>query len=212
MILIKTPIKCINVNSIIIPEEYPDKYPEGIDGRIVNFYIKYAPDFAYHHVYTQFLNAVKNIERITSDDLAIDVVNMAMVNYSYSLGMSVDRWELANHINDKNGFKARYCNSTDHSVTISLPYEVPEEEGVKRKNKPTRHTFTVHKSGIVTQSGPNIDLMRGAYYRFMTTIMQIRPYIIQENRPFNLKYRVTNNPKGSNKVKTDNKNKLLIGC
>ena len=30
MILIKTPIKCINVNSIIIPEEYPDKYPDKV--------------------------------------------------------------------------------------------------------------------------------------------------------------------------------------
>ena len=104
--------------------------------------------------------------------------------------MSVDRWALANYINDHNGFKARYCNSTDHSVTISLPYELTDEEkSVRRKNKPTRHTFMVHKSGIVTQSGPNIDMMRGAYYRFMATIMQIRDLIIQENKPFNLKYR-----------------------
>jgi hypothetical protein len=131
---------------------------------------------------------------------------MAMVNYSYSLGMSVDRWELANHINDRNGFKARYCNSTDHSVTISLPYELPDEDGVRRKNKPTRHTFTVHKSGIVTQSGPNIDLMRAAYYRFMTTIMQIRNFIIQENKPFNLKYRTVNSNDNS-----DN-NGLIATC
>ncbi len=191
-IITKSMIRAFRVKSIIIPKEYPSSYPEGIDSRIVNFYIKYAPDFAYHHVYTQFLNSVRNIERVASNDLAIDNVNMAMVNYSYSLGMSVDRWELANHINDRNGFKARYCNSTDHSVTISLPYELTDEDGGRRKNKPTRHTFTVHKSGIVTQSGPNIDLMRSAYYRFMTTIMQIRNFIIQENKPFNLKYRTVN--------------------
>ena len=194
-IVTKSIIKCMRVKSIIIPAEYPNKYPEGIDERIVNFYIKYAPDYAYHHVYEQFLNSVKHIEKVATNDLAVEGVNMAMVNYSYSLGMSVDRWELANNINDRNGFKARYCNSTDHSVTISLPYELPEEEGARKKNKPTRHTFTVHKSGIVTQSGPNIELMRGAYYRFMMTIMQIRHLIIQENKPFNLKFRPIPNGK-----------------
>lgn len=191
-IIIKSQIKTMKIKSIVIPKEYPDNYPEGVDEKIANFYIKYSPDFAYHHVYTQFLNSVKDIDRVASDDLSLETVNMAMVNYSYSLGMSVDRWELANRINGLNGFKARYCNSTDHSVTISLPYELPEEEQVKRKNKPTRHTFTVHKSGIVTQSGPNIDLMRGAYYRFMMTVMQIRNQVIQDNKPFNLKFRVAN--------------------
>lgn len=201
-VITKSIIKILRVKSIVIPKEYPSKYPEGIDERIVNFYVKYAPDFAYHHVYTQFLNNVKTIERVASDDLSIDNVNMAMVNYSYSLGMCVDRWQLANHINEKNGFKARYCNSTDHSVTISLPYELPDEEAVKRKNKPTRHTFTVHKSGIVTQSGPNIDLMRSAYYRFMATIMQIRNFIIQENKPFNLKYRTVNSSENNKLIMT----------
>jgi len=195
-IITKSIVKILKVKSIVIPKEYPSTYPEGIDPTIVNFYIKYAPDFAYHNVYCQFLDAVKEIDRVTTDDLAIDGVNMAMVNYSYSLGMSVDRYSLANYINDRNGFKARYCNSTDHSVTISLPYDVPDEEkGVRRKNKPTRHTFTVHKSGIVTQSGPNIELMRGAYYRFMMTIMQIREMIIQENKPFNLKFKKIEYPK-----------------
>ena len=122
-----------------------------------------------------------------SDYLSVDVVDMAMINYSYSLGMSINRWSLVNAINGRNGFTARYCNSTDHSVTISLPYEVAANS-TRRKNKPPRHTFMVHKSGIVTQSGPNIDLMRGAYYRFMATIMQIRHMIIQKDQPFNLKY------------------------
>jgi hypothetical protein len=194
-ILLKRPIKTMKVKSIIIPKEYPNNYPEGIDERIVNFYIKYAPDFIYYHVYCQFLDSVKDIDTVASDDLAIDSVNMAMINYSYSIGGSIDRWALANYINGRNGFKARFCNSTDHSVTISLPYELPESErNTRRKNKATRHTFMVHKSGIVTQSGPNINLMREAYYLFMTTIMEIRDLIIQENKPFNLKYRPKYSP------------------
>lgn len=180
-------INIMKVNSIIIPNNYPI-FPSEIDERIANFYLRYICDFAYHHVYSQFLDGVKNITEVTTDDLAIEAVDMAMINYSYSLGMSIDRWALLNSINGKNGFTARYCNSTDHSVTISLPYEVTENSGVRRRNKPPRHTFMVHKSGIVTQSGPNIDLMRGAYYKFMATIMQIRSAIIQKDQPINLKY------------------------
>jgi hypothetical protein len=33
--------------------------------------------------------------------LKIDSVNMAMINYSYGLGMSIDRWALVNFINGK---------------------------------------------------------------------------------------------------------------
>lgn len=183
----KVEMKVMEVKSLKIPSEYPDNYPSEVDKRIVNFYIKYISDFSYHHVYCQFLDNVKNITQVATKDLSIENLDMAMINYSYSLGMCIDRWSLLNAINGRNGFSARYCNSTDHSVTISLPYEV-EDSSVRRKNKPPRHTFMVHKSGIVTQSGPNIDLMRGAYYRFMATIMQIRSQIIQNDQPFNLKY------------------------
>ncbi len=195
--LVEQEIKIMRVNGVKIPGEYPDKYPDGTDPRIINFYIRYASDFAYYHVYCEFLDNVKKITEVATKDLAIDAVDMAMINYSYSLGMSIDRWALLNSINGRNGFTARYCNSTDHSVTISLPYEPAEGAGtgVRRKNKPPRHTFMVHKSGIVTQSGPNIDLMRGAYYRFMATIMQIRPLIIQKDQPFNLKYIPKYSPK-----------------
>ena len=195
IMVLNSDLKVMKVKSIEIPSEYPDKYPSDIDPRIINFYIRYVCDFAYHHVYCQFLDGVKTITEVVSQDpqslqreISIDSIDMAMINYSYSIGMSIDRWALLNAINNrKNGFTARYCNSTDHSVTICLPYEMPEG-GVKKKNKPPRHTFMVHRSGIVTQSGPNIDLMRSAYYRFMSTILQIRQQIIQWNQPFNLKY------------------------
>ena len=195
IMVLNSDLRVMKVKSIEIPKEYPNKYPDNIDPRIVNFYIRYVCDFAYHHVYCQFLDGVKTITEVVSQDstslereLSIDCIDMAMINYSYSIGMSIDRWALLNAINNrKNGFTARYCNSTDHSVTICLPYEMPDG-GVRKKNKPPRHTFMVHRSGIVTQSGPNIDLMRSAYYRFMSTILQIRQQIIQWNQPFNLKY------------------------
>ena len=114
---------------------------------------------------------------------------MAMINYSYSIGGAIDRWELANRIKDRNGFISKYDNSVDHSVTISLPYEIPEHRrGKKRKKKPPCHTFMVYRSGIVTQSGPDTDMMRDAYYLFRDTINDIKDEIIQKNVPFSLKY------------------------
>ncbi len=186
IILVTNNVVALPVKSISIPDQYPNNYPDNIDPRIVNFYIKYAPDFAYHHVFCQFLDSVKDINHVTTYDLAIDGVDMAMINYSYSLGMCIDRWELAQHMNGRNGFAARYINSTDHSVTITLPCESPASTN---KKKPKKNTFTVHRSGIVTQSGPNIDSMRSAYYRFMISIQEIRNNIIQPNKPFSLKFR-----------------------
>ena len=186
----EVPIKIIKVNSIIIPPEYPNNYPKNMDPFVLNFYIKYAPDFAYHHVYTQFLNSVGNITRVIRDDhLNMGNIKVAMINYSYSLGMSINRWALANYINDLNDFKSRYINSIDHSVTISLPYKAKIEKSHRKKTKPSRHTFMVHKSGLVTQSGPNSELAREAYYKFMNTIQEIKDLIIQPDKPFNLKYK-----------------------
>ena len=187
--IVNSEIKIIRVKSIVIPKEYPDKYPD-IDERIVNFYIKFCSDFSYHHVYCQFLDCVSQITEVIDDlDLGIDEINMAMINYSYSIGGAIDRWELANRIKDRNGFISKYDNSVDHSVTISLPYEIPEHKrGTKRKKKPPCHTFMVYRSGIVTQSGPDMDMMRDAYYLFRDTIDDIKDEIIQKNVPFSLKY------------------------
>jgi hypothetical protein len=194
-IIRRKPIEAMIVNSITIPDTYPDKYPDGIDERVVNFYLKYAPDFVYHHVYCQFLESIVDITEIISPDLGIDSLNMAMINYSYSLGMSINRWELVNRIRGRNGFTARFDNSADHCVTISLPYENNnnsyEEQTTKtsRKKKEKCHTFMVYKSGIVTQSGPDIEAMREAYYLFMETIKDIKPFIMKKNTPFKLKYK-----------------------
>lgn len=210
IMVLSVDLKVMKVKSIDVPKQYPDQYPSDIDSRIINFYIRYVCDFAYHHVYCQFLDCVKTITEVIQQNseeerrLEIDCVDMAMINYSYSVGMSIDRWALLNAINNrKNGFTARYCNSTDHSVTICLPYVLPEG-GVRKKDKPPRHTFMVHRSGIVTQSGPNIDLMRGAYYRFMSTIMQIRHQIIQWNQPFNLKYIPKKSPETKHNSRVNN--------
>lgn len=212
--IVKTvPIKASKVLSIKIPNEYPDKYPNGISENIVNFYTKYAPDFSYHHVYSEFLNKIQRIDTLYEGNINIDRLDMAMINYSYSLNMSIDRWKLANYIKGRNGFNSRYCDSTDHSVTISLPYKLTEEQkNVRRKGKPPRHTFMVHRSGIVTQSGPNIKMMREAYELFVRTIEEIKDYIIQEGKPFKVKYRKRNKENDSLSDSSGEVVEKKVGC
>lgn len=182
-------ITAMEVHSLNIPEEYPDNYPSGIDRRIANFYIKQEPNYNFYHVFCQYVECVKDIERVMSPNLSIGNINMAMINYSYSLGMSVNRWKLASTINGRDGFIVKYNNTTDHCVTISLPYELTEEmKKIRRKNKKTCHTFMVYKSGTVTQSGPNVDMMREAYEKFRNIIKSIKDEISNEGKEFNLKY------------------------
>lgn len=197
-VIIKKPIYVTRIKNMIIPKEYPNNYPENVDERIINFYIKYSQDFAYHHVYCQFLDSVKEIKTIITPELSMGDINIAMINYSYSLGMNIDRWELATRFNKKNGFTSRFNNATDHCVIITKPYK-PFRKTTKKPKKPPCHTFMIYKSGIVTQSGPDIDMMRDVYYLFMETINEIRPHIIRADKMIKLKIK---NPM-RNKIKTN---------
>jgi hypothetical protein len=130
-----------------------------------------------------------SVKTIVTQPLVIDQVCTAMVNYNYDLGFDIKRYELKTRIHGLNGFFSRYYNSVEHNVTIELPYDIPNEHRLmRRKNKRPCHTFLVYMSGLVTQSGPGEELMRDAYYRFMETINQIRPYIIKPI-PRKLKYK-----------------------
>ena len=48
----------------------------------------------------------------------------------------------------------------------------------------------IYKSGIVTQSGPSPNIMKGVYYEFMNFINSVRDEIkIKDNKPFNIKFK-----------------------
>lgn len=181
-------LKIHEVYSIKIPDNYPNNYPEGVDQRIANLCIKQSIDHIYHHIFCQYINEICKIEQVVSLDIGILKIDTAMINYNYSLQMCINRWELAVNINGKNGFSARFDNTSDHCVTITLPYAVSDEIRRKKKNKKFSHTFMVYKSGVVTQSGPNINLMREAFYIFTETINEIRDKICVRGKPFTLKF------------------------
>jgi hypothetical protein len=110
--------------------------------------------------------------------LEIDWISKAMVNFNYSLGSGINRFQLKQYVNGTNGFYAHFDNSTEHYVTIELPYESTKEK--KRQNKIPCHSFLVYKSGLVTQSGPDEVLMKQALCKFIHLFEKIKPFVVTQ--------------------------------
>lgn len=204
------PIRVLEINSV----KYPQDIPKHIDSRIANFFISYIQDYAYHHVFKDFLKNIKEIDRVYYCEeenleepssqpfqnvdlqkipLSLGELNIAMINYSYSIQMNVDRWTLTKLIDgyEKNGkiWRAVYNNTTDHHVTITVPYTADADETIKRKESKSI-SWMVYKSGIVTQSGPSPKLMREVYYDFMNFIESVRDLIrLKDDKPFSIKFK-----------------------
>ena len=167
-------------------------FPDWVDQKIGQFILKYVQDYVYHHLFVDFLENLGEIKHVYQPngkgEIAIGDINIAMINYSYSLGMNVDRWKLAELINGYDKFKARYNNTVDHAVNITIPYERDTDETIKRKGN-TTVTWMVYKSGIVTQSGPSPAVMEPLYYKFMSFINKHRKEIaINDGKTVKLKF------------------------
>lgn len=121
------------------------------------------------------INIIKNITSLYEGNLSIVDVNKAMVNFNYSLGCEIDRHQLKTLINQYDGFYAQFDNSIVHYVTIKSPYEC--DDAKKKRNKKSCHSFLVYKSGLVTQSGPNEQLMKEAYKKFMDIFQEIKDQV-----------------------------------
>jgi len=206
------PEKVIGVTSVKYPDSVinGDKliFPDHINPRIASFLFSYIQDYAYHHVFIDFLKNLKKIKTVFNNKeiqihsetpfmekteklpLKIGNLNIAMINYSYSVNMNINRKKLRELIDGYKGkYKAVFNNTTDHHVTITVPYEVDREETIKRKES-SAISFMVYKSGIVTQSGPSPAIMKDVYYEFMEFIDSVRDSIkINDNKSFNIKYK-----------------------
>ena len=141
------PMKVMEVTSVKFPQSITRNeagglvYPNGINTRIADFLINYISDYAYHHVLIDFFENFKEISQVYAKhedngvpvELSVGKLNIAMINYSFSLNMNVDRWQLCQLIDGYKGFSATFNNSTDHHVTITVPYTPENNEIIKRK-------------------------------------------------------------------------------
>jgi hypothetical protein len=124
------------------------------------------------------ISFISNVGKLYEGNLNISEVSKAMVNFNYSLGGPIDRFELMKHFNGKGNFYSHFDNSTEHYVTIELPYKVKDPSRKKKSKKPC-HTFLVYQSGLVTQSGPDEEMMKEAYLEFMAVYEDVRDLVVK---------------------------------
>ena len=158
----------------------PTEYPDHLNKDIIDFFLGFSEDFYYHSDMAAKISYIPKIEKIIDTPLEIKTISQAMVNYNYNLGFQIDRAELSVNIDGRDGFISNYINSLTAYVSIELPYEPPPDRVMKvRKNNACKHTFLCYRTGSVTQSGPGGEIMKEAYYRFMTLIRELKPLIMK---------------------------------
>lgn len=197
------PIRVEKVDTIVLPEVFvqqgyhrtydtrpTDCYPEGINGKIANFLLDQAFDFYRYDCYCFHLEWITTLDRLYCGDVSISQIPTSMVNYNYDLGFPVKKGKVSKYINRDFGFVPAYENTHDHSDKILLPCTIPPhlEDQIRLKNAP-KHTFTLHKSGSVTQSSPCEELAEIAYYLFHHAINIIKDKVIKDTT-----YRIKVNP------------------
>jgi hypothetical protein len=160
----------------------------GLDEKIIRFFLRQVPEFTYHSELCYDFENIAHLESVIDGELKCHNISKAMVNCNYHLNFKVNRPNLkAVFDSHPSNWCARYDPRLDHTVTIQIPYEVPEEQKFMRKpDKKHCHTFMVQKSGVVTQSGPDEQMMEQAYLEFMN-IIQSNLHLISCIEPSNQK-------------------------
>jgi hypothetical protein len=174
---IKSSLKLSTKMKFVEPNE--DQLNE-LNEEYLRFIMSDFKDFHTRELFFQKLDFIKDIDKLYEGSLEIDFISKAMVNFNYSLGNEIDRFQLKKYLNGRDGFFAHFDNSTEHYVTVELPYTV-EKDQKKRKNKKPCHSFLVYQSGLVTQSGPDEDLMKDAYKHFISIFNDIKQHVIKIN-------------------------------
>jgi hypothetical protein len=171
---------CLKLNTNMKFVTPTQEQMENLDFSFLNFIMSDFKDYHTKELFLQKVDFLKDIDKLYDGPLEIDFISKAMVNFNYSLGNEIDRFQLKKYINGKNGFYAHFDNSTEHYVTVELPYTV-EKDQKKRKNKKPCHSFLVYQSGLVTQSGPDEDLMKDAYKQFISIFNTVKQHVIKIN-------------------------------
>jgi hypothetical protein len=112
-----------------------------------------------------------------SEELTIERIVPCNFNVKYRLPGSIIKDILAEKIKAF-GFNVNYTNIRKRSsgrVCIYLNYDLEELGDILNyiKKKKNQHSFVVTESGDVTQSGPMLELMAGAYTKFIKSIDSI---------------------------------------
>lgn len=163
----------------ICPEEYhTQNYPLGIDQELANYLISLMPDYIFHDTYAKQLNWFLTTDRLYESELAIDLLQYISINYNYNLGAELRLYRLIDEF-PKLGIHTEQDNTSQHWLTVHIPYEIPEElkSSILKKQDKYVHTFIIYKGGSVTQSGPHPILNRIAFDTFIKAFDQVRSIV-----------------------------------
>jgi hypothetical protein len=165
-------------NTLYIPDEAFDN--NKVNRRILNIICTNMSEYQRVDAFMIEARWIAGIDEVVNETIKLKCMNYSMVNYNYSLGFKINRRKLSEHINTVNGFEIDYENAINHSVKITIPFEIPEGANIRRKKKKDeqpKHTLMVYESGRVTQSAPSPELAEGIYYRFNATVRLLRNMI-----------------------------------
>jgi len=161
---------------LVLPSDEVVSHLLSIDEKILSFLLGFAWEFSSYNDFVKFLEWIQTADVVSSDDIAIEKINKAMVNYNYALGYEIDRYKLFEHMNGRSGFVAQYDNAVDCHVSIHLPLkEAPTQ---RRGSKIPQISFMVYRSGRVTLSSNGGPSTKDAYELFMSTVNDIKEHIV----------------------------------
>lgn len=179
-----------DVPVLIVPKETP---PPEISTRMWNFVIPhiqyYQPYAKNYDTYMAHLRWLATCKIVSEGPKHLEIINniITMMNFNHELNFSLQKVKLAMIFKENPEFRVRYDNMIDHSVTISLPYEIINEK------KSKEHTFSVHHEGHVNQSSPNRELAKIAYEKFINYILKYKDDIIIQEKQVDIYYVPVNN-------------------
>lgn len=140
------------------------------------FLINQASQFLYFEAMILHMEKLRSIEKpLVSQDVKIIGMNQVMVNYIFKLNFKIFRGKLWQYMDKVNNFRVIYINSAHRNPRVCIPHYYSASRD--QKPKMLIHTFVVSKSGMVTQSGANEELMEPMRELFLRTIMSIRHHI-----------------------------------
>lgn len=139
--------------------ESPDPY-------VCGHLIQLLRDYADHSNFMLLLEFLANTDRsiITQSPYDIKDITISTININYSLGTNVRRTVLDAIMQQQPKYCSRFINAIEKKVSIDrVCYELPRR-GAKQVQP--RHSIQVHRTGMVTQSGPRPDYMKEVYDDF----------------------------------------------
>lgn len=158
------------------------EWPDYVDTVLADLFMGYRRDHPYYSDYENKLDTLLHMDFdfMEGDAICAGDSKVVMANYNYNLGISIERKNLRDHIRNY-GFLSHYTNQINNYVIIRLPYEQdPKINYICKKKKSKKHTFTVYKSGSVTQSGPGGSQGEEAYYKFRNAVLELKEQITLE--------------------------------